>query len=131
MRSSANSPFDSHNPKEIKFITKLWLGLSHLREHKFKPSFQDSLNPLCNCGLDIESTAHYLFHCVTYITERRTLLSTIKNIDNNLLDPSETIFIKTPLFGSNSFDTNANTNVFNASIAYVRSTKRFEKPLFQ
>ena len=31
----------------------------------------------------------------TYITERLTLLSTIENIDNNLLDLSESILIKT------------------------------------
>ena len=131
IRPSANSFFDCHNPKEIKFITRLRLGLSHLHEHKFKHSFQDSLNPFCSCGLDIESTAHFLLHCATHITERRTLLSAIENIDNNLLDLCEPVLIKTLLFDSNSFDTNANTNVLNATIEYVLSTKRFEEPLFQ
>ena len=70
---SANSFFNSYNTKVIKFITKLWLGLSHLREHKFKHSFQDSLNRFCNCGLDNESTAYYLLHCSTCFIERRTL----------------------------------------------------------
>ena len=65
---------------------------------------------------------------VKHITERRTLLSTIENIDNNLLDLYEPVLIKTP-FGSNSFDTNANTNVLNATIEYVLSTKRFEELL--
>ena len=78
IKPSANSLFNCHNPKGIKFITRLRLGLSHLREHKFKHSFQDSLNPFCSCGLDIESTAHFLLHCPMYITERHTLLSTIK-----------------------------------------------------
>ena len=50
IRPSPNSVFDIHNPKGIKLITRLRLGLSHLREHKFKHSFQDTLNPLCNCG---------------------------------------------------------------------------------
>ena len=131
IRPSANSFFDCHNPKEIKFITRLRLGLSHLHEHKFKHSFQDSLNPFCSCGLDIESTAHFLLHRATHITERRTLLSAIENIDNNLLDLCEPVLIKTLLFDSNSFDTNANTNVLNATIKYVLSTKRFEEPLFQ
>ena len=66
---------------------------------------------------------------VKHITERRTLLSTIENIDNNLLDLCEPVLIKTPLFGSNSFYTNANTNVLNATIEYVLSTKRFEELL--
>ena len=89
IRPSVNNLFNSHNPKGIKFITKLRLGLSHLRQHKFKHSFQDSINQFCNCVLDIESTAHYLLHCPTYITERRTLLSIIENMDKNLLDLSE------------------------------------------
>ena len=113
------------------FITRLRLGLSHLRQHKFKHSFQDSLNPFCSCGLDIESTAHFLLHCPTYIIERRTLLSTLVNIDNNLLDLCEPVLIRTLLFGSNSFDTDANTNVLNATIEYIISTKRFDEPLFQ
>ena len=125
-RPSANNFFNSHNPKRIKFITRLWLVLSHLREHKFKHNFQDSLNPFCNCGLDIESTAHYLLHSPTDLTERHILLSTIENIDDNLLDLSEPVLIKTLLFGSNSFDTSANTNVLNATIKYVLFTKRFE-----
>ena len=102
-----------------------------MRERKFKHSFQDSLNPFCSCSLDIKSTAHYFLYCPTHITERRTLLNTIGNIENNLLDLREPVLIKTLLFGSNSFDTNANTNVLNATIEYVLSTKRFEEPLFQ
>ena len=127
IRSSANSFFDCHNPKGVKFITRLPLSLSHLRQHKFKHSFQDSLNPFCSCGLDIESTAHFILHCPTYITERRTLLSAIENIDNNLLHLCEPVLIKTLYFGCNSLD----KNVLNATTEYVLSTKRFEKSLFQ
>ena len=36
IRPSANSLFNCHNPKRIKFITRMRLGLSHLRECKFK-----------------------------------------------------------------------------------------------
>ena len=39
IRTSPNSFFDIHNNKGIKLITRLRLGLSHLREHKFKHSF--------------------------------------------------------------------------------------------
>ena len=74
---------------------------------------------------------HFLLHCPTYITERRTLLSIIENIDNNLLDLCEPVLIRTLLFGSNSFDTDANTNVLNATIEYILSIKRFDEPLFQ
>ena len=129
IRPSANSLCNC--PKGIKFITRLRLGLSYLRQHKFKHSFQDSLNPFCSCCLDIESTAHFLLHCPTYIIERRTPLSILVNIDNNLVDLCETVLIRALLFGSNSFDTDANTNVLNATIEYTLSTKRFDEPLFQ
>ena len=66
-----------------------------------------------------------------YINERRALLTTIENIDNNRLDLSEPILIKTLLFGSDSFYANANTNVLNATIEYIPFTKRFEETLFQ
>ena len=129
IRPSANSLFNCHNPKGIKFITRLRLGLSHLRERKFKHSFQDSLNPFCSRGLDIESTVHFLLHCPAYIIERRTLLSTLVTTDNNLLDLCEQVLIRTLLFGSNSFDTDA--HVLSATIEYILSTKRFDEPLFQ
>ena len=35
--------------------------------------------------------------------------------------------IKALLFGCNSFDTNANTNVLSATTEYILSTKRFEE----
>ena len=58
-------------------------------------------------------------------------MGTIEIIDNNLLDPCEPVLTRTLLFGSNSFDTDANTNVLNATIEFVLSTKRFDEPLFQ
>ena len=37
---------------------KLRVSVSHLQEHKFKPSFQDTLNPIWSCGFDVESSFH-------------------------------------------------------------------------
>ena len=51
VRPSPNSLFNSHIPEGIKYEKRSRLGLSHLREHEFKHSFQDTLNPLCDCGL--------------------------------------------------------------------------------
>ena len=53
IQPSPNSIFNCHNPKGVKLLTRLRLGVSHLRDHKFKHSFQDSLNPICNCGTDV------------------------------------------------------------------------------
>ena len=34
------------DPKGLKFLNRLWLGLSHLNEYKFRHNFQHCLNPL-------------------------------------------------------------------------------------
>ena len=74
IRPSPNSVYNCHNPRGICLITGLRLVLSHLREHKFKHSFQDALNPLCSCGNDVDSTEYFLLHCPKFVNERRTLL---------------------------------------------------------
>ena len=57
---SGSSIFNCHNPRGVKLLTRLRLGLSHLHKHKFKHDFQDSLNPICSCGNNIETSAHFL-----------------------------------------------------------------------
>ena len=130
IRPSPNSVYNCHNPKGLKFITRLRLGLSHLREHKFKHSFQDTINPLCSCGLDIESTEHFLLHCPQFVNERRTLLSTIGNINYKLLENTDSNLTQTLLFGNTSFDITDNTKILNATINFILLTKRFDEPLF-
>ena len=76
--SSTNSDFNSHNLKGIKFIIRLHFVLSHLPGHEFKHSFQDLWNPVCNSGLDIESTSHYLLYCPMYNVARYTLWSPLR-----------------------------------------------------
>ena len=60
---SGNSVFKCHNPNRVKLLTRLRLDLSHLREYKFKHGFLDSLNPVCSCGKDIETSACFLLDC--------------------------------------------------------------------
>ena len=53
------SVLNCHNFKRIKYLTRLRLGLRHLRQHKFKHIFQDNLNPYCSCGLDVETNLQF------------------------------------------------------------------------
>ena len=62
-RPVQNSIFNVFNVLEIKFLTRLRLGLSHLNEHKFKHNFQNCLNSLCFCSLEVELTIHFFLHC--------------------------------------------------------------------
>ena len=53
IRPNPNSKFNVYNPHRIKLLTRSRVGLSHLREHKFRHNFQYSLDPFCNCGRHI------------------------------------------------------------------------------
>ena len=50
------------NPIGIKYIMRIQLVVSHLREHKFKNGFQVSVNPICRCGNDAESGIRNLYN---------------------------------------------------------------------
>ena len=57
------------------------LGLSHFCDHKFRHCFQDTLNPLCDCGNDTETIPHFFLHFPSFDTPRQTLLNNIRNIN--------------------------------------------------
>ena len=114
-----------------KLITKLRLGLSHLRFHKFKHSFQDTLNPICNCGT-VETTIHYLLHCPTFSNERITFFIKLQNIDVNIFSKDDSNISKVLLFSDHSFNDVKYTYVLlTALIEYIIATKRFDTPLYQ
>ena len=117
------------SPKGIKLITRLRLGLSHLREHKFLHNFQDTLNPICSCGDDIETTVHYLLHCPNYLDERRTLLDNLRSIGENIQDKNDSQISELLLFGVSSNNDASNTCVLNATIQFISATRRFDVPL--
>ena len=92
-------------------------------------SFQDSLNPLCKCGAEIESTTHFLLHCPIHNNDRSSLLSTIRNIDCKLLEITDSSLTQTLLYGNPSFDIITNSLILNAIIDFILSTKRFEEAI--
>ena len=126
----SNSIFDIHNPLGIKLLTRLRLGLSPLHEHKFRHCIQDTLNPLCECAKDIESTMHFFLHCTNFLIPRQTLFQKIRNIDNNILCQSETQLTQTLLYGSQNYHPSINRLIINSTIEYIISTERFKCSLF-
>ena len=89
IRPSPNSSFDIYNPYGIKLLTRLRLGLSHLNECKFKHGFNDTINPICIRGGDIESMNHFFLQCPEQCKTRQTLFDNIQNIDKMLLSQNE------------------------------------------
>ena len=100
IRHSPSNFFNCNNYKGIRLITRLRLGMSHLREHKFKHNFQDCF----------KSNLQFWFRYRIYITfssfndERYTLLSTLNKIDCKLLELTKSSLSQTLLYGNTLFD---------------------------
>ena len=99
IRPPPNTFYDCQNIMGIKLVTRLRLGLSHLREHKFKHKFQDTLNPLCSCGIDVESSTYFLLQCPSYINERFTLMSNLNRFNPQISQTSLQLLTNTLYFG--------------------------------
>ena len=126
IRPSESSIFLCNNPKGIQLLTRLRLGLSHLRDHKFKHNFQDTHNPICNCGEDIETSCHYLLHCSLYTNERLAFLNVVQGIDNSILELTDSRIVEVLLYGRKFLDISSNTNILNATIDFPSARENFE-----
>ena len=62
--------------------------------------------------------------------ERHTLLNTISQTDNKLLDSKESNLMQHLLFADLSRDTKTSTEILNAAVSYVLTTERFDERLF-
>ena len=56
IRPVGNNMYGIYDPFVVKLINRLRLGFSHLRQHKFRHNFADTVNPLCSCTLETENT---------------------------------------------------------------------------
>ena len=61
IRTIPNSVFCVTDKYGIKLFTRLRVGLNHLREHKFRHTFEDTVSPLCSCCLEVELTFLFFF----------------------------------------------------------------------
>ena len=116
----ANSIFRIHNSTGIKFLTRLRVGLSHLREHKYNHNFLDTPNPFCSCdGKSIESTDHYLLRCPNHAHSRAVLFENLNDIDYNLHFSSDSIDVPVLLYGENTLDDLTNKKILESSIGFL------------
>ena len=130
IRPTPSSIYNINNPNGLKFLTRLRLSFSHLREHKFKHNFQDTIDPFCNCGVEIETTKHFLLHCQNFDQQRLILLNTLSNIDTSIINLNDSDMTHLLLFGKPSFNTDINGQILSSTITYIMSTKRFDELLF-
>ena len=123
--------FNIFDPIGLKFLTRLRLGFSHLNEHRFRHNFQDCLNPLCSCSLEVENTEHYLLHCHNFHQHRLNLINSVNPLFDNFETFSDNIKKDILLYGDSRLDVNKNKLILEATLIYIRNTERFSGSLFE
>ena len=89
-----------------------------------------TLNLICNCGKDIETSSHYPLHCADYLQERISLLNTVSCIVPNSFYFNNDQPIETLLYGKDDLDDINNISILDVAINYLIDTKRFDGQLF-
>ena len=79
IRPMPNSIYNIYNPLRVKHLSRLRIEISHLKEHKFKHNFQDSIDPMCNCKAFI-----FFLHYANFNTQDKPSLDKIATIDVNI-----------------------------------------------
>ena len=111
----------------IKLLTKIRVDFSDLREHRYDHNFNCE-SPACSCGVEDETSVHFLLCCPRYIAQRTILLSKISEIiasDVSVLPKDHLIHII--LYGSNVFNYISNKLIIEQSILYINITGHFKK----
>ena len=94
----SNSIYNIHNSLGVKYLTSLRIGFSHLKQHKFKRNFQDSIDPMCSCSSGIETTIHFFLHCANFNIQGQTLFDKIAAADANILTKNKDSIVFLLLF---------------------------------
>ena len=98
-----NKTFSIYNPLGIQLLNRLRVDFSHLNEHKLRRNFAYTLNPLCSCSLETETTAHIFLRCRYYNNIRITLMNELNDIDNSINSRQPNKLLPIILYGDCKF----------------------------
>ena len=68
--------------------------MSHLVDNNFRRNFKKWINPICNCGQEIETSTHFLPNYPNYHCARHTFFEKVKNIDSATLRQRKQVVTK-------------------------------------
>ena len=130
IRPKEKSVFAIHGIKGLKLLTRLRLNCSHLNEHKFRHGFKDTIDPMCKCGVETETTLHLLLRCRLYSNIGTELLDDIYTVDSSLTNYPDEKLLNILLYGSEYFSVKTNQSNLKSTIKLLKSSERFDNPLF-
>ena len=123
-----NPLFSVYDPLSVKLLMCLRLEFSHGNEHRFWHVFKDTLNPVCTCVAEVETTEHFFVHCQLYSTHRSELFDKIVKIDQQILNLTARDQLVLLYVSQRNNSENLNHNQF--FIKYRKSTGHFDRSRF-
>ena len=129
VRPRSNDVFNVSHPKGHNFLTCLHVGLSYLREHKFKHNFLDTLNPICICGFLYRNIESLLSPLPKILVMSRRIFCIRLKISPQIFQKTNNM-TSILLYGDLSFHLNLTPahSIHLLTIFYPQ--RRFESPLF-
>ena len=123
--------YNIFDPTGLKFLIRLRLDFSHLNKHRFHHNFNECMNPLCSCSLEVEDTLHYLLHCRHFSQFRNDLMNSVKSVSDDFESLSDNNKKDVLLYGDSRLDENKNRTIIIATLTYIKNTERFSGSLFE
>ena len=124
IRPRKNSVYSIIDVFGVRHLLKLRLNFSGLNAHRIRHNFE-CLDPVCLCGIANEDSEYFLLQCPLFEEARRDLLTSLSDIsglDIAGLDPQSLSHLV--LFGNSDLTLIANRMIMEATINYIKTTKR-------
>ena len=127
IRPTVKSVYGIHDPVGLSYLTQLRVSLSKLNLHKFKHNFRDAIDAMCPSNDGIESEEHFLLLCLSFDTQRKSLLDrTLPALRPlGITNPSNELLWHILLYGCKDLPANSNREMLEGTISFIRETGRF------
>ena len=123
--------FKNNRLSGFVFLTRVRVGFSHLREHKFRHRFLNIVDSICSCCTKaVENTERYLLHCSNFDNQRTVLFDDVQNIGINYGPLDASTLYRMLVFGNPKFSDNVNSGIIYAVIKFIESTNRFNGSIY-
>ena len=103
----------------MKLLSRLRLQFTHLNQHKFRHGFNDTINLMCPCGTDVETTEHFLLRCHCFSTQRSELFDYHFRLDPSLSKSNTKEKVSYLLCDSRSNSSSLNKEVIKLAIKFL------------
>lgn len=123
IRPQKKNVFNIHDPKGVRRLFQLRVGLSPLKHHKKRHNFKDTPTGTCRCQMFTETTEHFLVYCNLY-TDMFQVINPILE-SNGLCLPNGEVLVKLLLYGHETLSIADNTAVLTATLKYIDKSSRF------